>query len=330
MHADWLIQGFDRFGDEDAVIWRGRPTSYRGLGEAAARFQDEIRVEGLEPGSVVSLEADFSPSAVAVLLALINSSCTVVPLTSSVEALKPKFRRIAEVEAVVEVDDNDRMRIEMTGIRASHRLFQALRDSSHPGLVLFSSGSTGEQKASVHDLVPLLQKFQVPRHAWRTITFLLFDHIGGFNTLLYTLSNGGCVVTVQDRSPESVCEAIERHRVQMLPTSPTFVNLLLISRAYENRDMSSLEMVTYGTEVMPQSTLERFRSEFPESEVSKIHRSERRNPNDIAGFTLLLGDDFLRISQAIGGIIAKIILWISIGIMKINHHAKIRNDLNSI
>ena len=50
----------------------------------------------------------------------------------------------------------------------------------------------------------ILEKFKVRRHARRAITFLLFDHLGGINTLLYLLSNGGCVVTVQDRSPDAV------------------------------------------------------------------------------------------------------------------------------
>ena len=49
---------------------------------------------------------------------------------------------------------------------------------------------------------------RTPRQTLRTIAFLLFDHIGGINTLLYTLSNAGCVVTVDDRSPEHVCRAI--------------------------------------------------------------------------------------------------------------------------
>ena len=97
----------------------------------------------------------------------------------------------------------------------------------------------------------MLEKFKVPRHTLRTITFLLFDHIGGFNTLLYNLSNAGCVITVQDRRPETICRAIEQHRVQLLPTSPTFLNLLLVSEAWRKSDLSSLETVTYGTEVMP-------------------------------------------------------------------------------
>jgi len=51
----------------------------------------------------------------------------------------------------------------------------------------------------------------------------------------------------------TVCAEIEGHRVQLLPTSPTFLNLLLVSEAYRRHDLSSLELVTYGTEVMPES-----------------------------------------------------------------------------
>jgi acyl-CoA synthetase (AMP-forming)/AMP-acid ligase II len=77
------------------------------------------------------------------------------------------------------------------------------------------------------------------------------------------LSNAGCVVTVAERSPDHVAAAIAKHRVQILPTSPTFINLLLVSEAYQRHDISSLELVTYGTEVMPESTLARFHGIFP-------------------------------------------------------------------
>jgi acyl-CoA synthetase (AMP-forming)/AMP-acid ligase II len=51
--------------------------------------------------------------------------------------------------------------------------------------------------------------------------------------------------------------------VQLLPTSPTFLNLILVSEAYKRYDLASLETVTYGTEVMPESTLRRFHELFP-------------------------------------------------------------------
>src|SRR5581483_4450949 len=107
-----------------------------------------------------------------------------------------------------------------------------LRAVDHPGLVLFSSGSSGKPKGAVHDLAALLRKFERPRPALRTLAFLLFDHIGGINTLLHVLASGGCLVTVTDRSPDGVLAAVERHRVELLPTSPTFLNLVLLSEAH--------------------------------------------------------------------------------------------------
>jgi acyl-coenzyme A synthetase/AMP-(fatty) acid ligase len=71
-------------------------------------------------------------------------------------------------------------------------------------------------------------------------------------------------VTTEERSPDAVCAAIEKYKVQLLPTSPTFINLLLISEAYKRYDLSSLEMVTYGTEPMPESTLKKFHDLFPD------------------------------------------------------------------
>ena len=110
----------------------------------------------------------------------------------------------------------------------------------------------------------ILEKFKTPRHTLRSITFLLYDHIGGFNTLLYLLSNAGLIVTVKDRSPDAVLSAIQKYRVELLPTSPTFLNLILLSEAYNRYDISSLKTVTYGTEPMPESTLVRFNSLFPD------------------------------------------------------------------
>jgi long-chain acyl-CoA synthetase len=63
--------------------------------------------------------------------------------------------------------------------------------------------------------------------------------------------------------PDLVCSTIERHRVEVLPTTPTFLGLLLLSDACERHDLSSLELVTYGTEVMPPPTLERLRARLP-------------------------------------------------------------------
>ncbi len=271
MHIDFMRQRFAEAGEADALVWRDRSYSYAYLLEQIDVWNQMLDDADIENGTVVSVEADFSPSATALMLALIERNCLFVPLSSSVESKKPEFREVAQVEAIVAIDDDDMPSISRTGVTATHEIIMALKEKGHPGLTLFSSGSTGKSKAAVHDFVPMLEKYKVPRHSLRTITFLLFDHIGGVNTLLYNLSNAGCVITVADRSPETVCKAIQDYRVELLPTSPTFINLILVSEAYEKYDMSSLKTVTYGTEVMPESTLERFHALFPETRLLQTY-----------------------------------------------------------
>jgi acyl-coenzyme A synthetase/AMP-(fatty) acid ligase len=137
--------------------------------------------------------------------------------------------------------------------------------------VLFSSGSTGKSKAIVHDMSDWLEKYKTRRHRQRAITFLLFDHGGGVNTMLHILSNGGCIITIQDRSPDSVLEIVEKYRADLLPTSPTFINLILLSEAYKRHDLSSLKTVTYGTEPMPEATLLLFHSLFPQIRLQQTY-----------------------------------------------------------
>lgn len=271
MFLDFLTATFQAHRDAEAIVWRGQGCSYGWLLEQVEAWQRRFEAEAGRPGTVVALEADFSPNAVALWLALVEAQAVLVPLTSAVASRKEEFLEIAEAEVVIGLGPDDEARFTRRSCTAAHPIYAELRARQHPGLVLFSSGSTGKSKAAVHDLVPILDKFRVPRHARRTMAFLLFDHIGGLNTLLYTLANGGCLVTVDDRSPEAVLEAIEKHRVELLPTSPTFLNLLLVSEAYIQHDLSSLRLITYGTEPMPESTLRRLHELLPGVELLQTY-----------------------------------------------------------
>lgn len=289
MGIEWLTEKMEQRREESAIVWRDHPYSYGQILEALAVWENRLKTEGIRSGEVVALEGDYSPNACALLLALIDNKNIIVPITVATGPHREEFIATAEVQKVITLDDKDEYHIERRLTTVNNSLTIQLKNMGEPGLVLFSSGSTGKSKAALHNFTPLLEKYKVVRKSMCTITFLLFDHIGGINTLFHTFSNGGTVISVPSRDPEVVCKAIEKHKVELLPTSPTFLNLLLISEGYRQRDLSSLNLITYGTEIMPESTLKRIHEIFPNVKLQQTYglselgilRSKSRDSNSL-------------------------------------------------
>ncbi|MCC6989759.1 MAG: long-chain fatty acid--CoA ligase [Acidobacteria bacterium] len=270
---DFLLDALDADPGRLAIADRGGAWTSADVKAAITRLGALIDAGGPVAGRVVSLEAEYGLEAVAAFLALTARSAIIVPLSQAARAHHESFLETAQVEVRVTCDDTAPPRVAATGRTAAHPIYDILKGRGTPGLVLFSSGSTGAPKAAVHDLERLLRKFKVRKRAFRTIVFLQLDHIGGVNTLLYTLSNAGAIIVPADRSPAGVCRAIAEHQGELLPTSPTFLNLLLISGAIPQHDLSSLRLITYGTEPMPASTLTRVAEVFPTVKLQQTYGS---------------------------------------------------------
>ena len=91
----------------------------------------------------------------------------------------------------------------------------------------------------------------------------MFDHIGGLNTLFNMIAMEAHIIIPSDRKPETIAFLIDKHQIHLLPTSPTFLNLMLMSNIDKSYDLSSIKMITYGTEPMPDSLLKKLRIRFP-------------------------------------------------------------------
>ena len=264
MTTPWFFERLAQWGDDTALVWKNTETSYAVLLELCKAWRTRFEEHGVKQGDVVALEGSFSPNACAALVALMDLGAISVPLTPLMRAQRDQSLGIAEARLLVEFDGADGATFITSERTVSNPLTQKLVARGNPGLVIFSSGSTGAPKGILHDLASILEKFQKIRQKKSTLTFLLFDHIGGIDTLLNTFASGGTVVTVETRDPETVCKAIAQHRVHTLPTSPTFLNLLLISGAADQHDLSSLKVIAYGTEPMPENTLKTLHAVFPD------------------------------------------------------------------
>jgi acyl-coenzyme A synthetase/AMP-(fatty) acid ligase len=269
---DTFIKKFMEYSKFPAIIWNDNTISYNKLIVKYDQAVNFLRNQHVHEGEIISLTGDFTPNTIALMFALIHNKNIIVPFNHSIKESEYIKYDIAKVQKEIFVNVKyDEYKLENKGGNGEHILYETIRKRKHPGLVLFTSGTSGKPKAAVHDLVKLLEKFNTPRKSLRTVNFLLFDHWGGLNTMFHTLSNGGVVLTLKDRRPESVCAFIERHKIELLPASPTFLNLLLISEAYKNYDLRSMKLITYGTEPMPESTLLKLKKIFPEVKLQQTY-----------------------------------------------------------
>jgi long-chain acyl-CoA synthetase len=212
---------------------------------------ETVNLSDVNSGDVVALIGDFDRQSIVTLLKLIDKNVILVPLTSSTRSQHNYFFESALVDVVIEANTVKRIKHNL-----KHELIEKLRSEKHGGLVLFSTGTTGRPKAILHDLSMFMQRFEVPRPTLKTINFLLFDHIGGLNTMLHTLYNKGTIVAPKSRNVEDILATCEEHQIEVLPTTPTFLRMMLLSGLIPDNVPKSLKIITYGTERMDQPTLD--------------------------------------------------------------------------
>ena len=270
-NINFLLARFESAPVKVALVNGQSQTTFGELRQLVAHKLTWLTEMGVCQGDAVILLGDYSPQAISTFLALIELDCILIPLTPGVHAsltqslpdVGPKWSIDATgIDAVIDL---------MPAPWCLPELYLELQSRGAPGLVMFTSGSSGKPKAVVHDFSKLLNKFRTPRPAMITLNFLLFDHWGGLNTLLHALSNLCLIVFPDRRTPESVCELVAHHRIELLPATPSFLNLLLISGAHLRHDLSSLKIISYGAEPMPASTLAGMHKAFPKVELRQTY-----------------------------------------------------------
>jgi acyl-coenzyme A synthetase/AMP-(fatty) acid ligase len=270
---DWLI---DRFAtapaDLSAFVHMGRAYSYAEVSRSITDFTRELEDRGVRRGDTVVVVADYAPAVFCMILALASLACIVVPMTRGSVIEESDALAISGCSHCISFSqDGLSWIIEGRQVASPNTLLSEFRARERAGLVLFSSGSTGKPKGMLHDFERVAEKFRVVRKPVVAIPFLMLDHFGGINTVLAITASLGTVVTTENRAIATICEAIQQHKVNLLPTTPSFLTLLAATDLSTRYDLSSLKRITYGTETMPQATLDRIRMRFPEAELQQTY-----------------------------------------------------------
>ncbi|MYC92825.1 MAG: D-alanine--poly(phosphoribitol) ligase, partial [Gemmatimonadetes bacterium] len=69
-HIDWQLGRFRDGADAPAIVWRDRPHAYAELTARYREWLGRLRQADVRRGDAVAVVSDFSPGAVACLLAL--------------------------------------------------------------------------------------------------------------------------------------------------------------------------------------------------------------------------------------------------------------------
>ncbi len=268
----WFLQRLERYGEQPAFQEGETTVTYSALVGKTADFVEQMHAAGIRQGDIVLLLGMNDSSLFAAILAALQMRVIVAPLTYQAPIAVDKAAEIAASKWQVEVVSgvlSVRLRSEQTPPISD--LVTELITEDVGGLILFTSGSSGQPKGILYDSVRLLEKFRKERPPIRALSFLLLDHFGGLNTVLTILSSGGEVIGLPDRKPESVCAAVARYQVKVLPVTPSFIRLLFASALHKRFDLSSLEKITFGTEPMTTSALNRLAAEFPGVELQQTY-----------------------------------------------------------
>ncbi len=187
MSCHWLAHRLKEWGNRPALISGKDTVTFAQLAEGCDAWLARLAQEGIKPGDTLAICGDYSPNLCALLLAALLNRNIIVPMASATASRWPMLMELAHVRFTIAFDKDDFWHVKGFDRAVRHPLLRQLQERDAPGLVLFSSGSTGQSKASVLDFHRLLAKFEAARSAYRTLVFLLLDHIGGINTLFHGL-----------------------------------------------------------------------------------------------------------------------------------------------
>ena len=258
----FILDKFKSFNSKNAIVFEDRIYSYEEFIKQIKDYKDILDKHNISSKVVVIL-GDYSFYNLALFFALYENKNIIVPITSNIKKVQDDFIEESFCQTIIKTDEKNLLIQDLKTI-SSHNIIDNLREKNSSGLILFSSGSTGKPKAMIHNLDTLIDSFKDKKEkSMNMLVFLMFDHIGGLNTVFNALFMGACLIIPKIKDAKTICELIEKYKIMVLPSSPTFLNLILISEEYKNYDLSSLRMITYGTETMPQSLLLKLKEVFP-------------------------------------------------------------------
>ena len=296
------------FSDHTALIGNGRSRTYKELADWTNRIAHALVEDyGVRPGNRVLIRSANNPAMVAAWLAATKAGAVVVntmPMlrageltaivnkaqishalcdTRLMEELVSCAKTSAYLKTVVGFDGtaNHDAELDRAALRKSVRFTAPKVGRDDVALLGFTSGTTGEPKATMHFHRDLL--IIADGYAREVLQVTPDDVFVGSPPLAFTFGLGGLAIfplrfgaaaaLLEQASPPNMIEIIQQHRATVCFTAPTAYRVMLKAMA-EGADLSSLRAAVSAGETLPAPVYEEWQAKTGKPMLDGIGATE--------------------------------------------------------
>jgi len=281
-------------GDNVAILFGDQKITYKELLAMSNKFANVLTKLGVEAQDRVGIRLTNMPEAIAINFGIqkigaipvavsplwakeevafvLNNAefkafAVSVPLMGAVEAAKPEFEFPTKIVVVggkpEDAEAKGYIAFAKAMAAASDQFTNVKLSADDIGVIMFTSGTTGQPKGCVHFVKEvLIESHLVNKYVWKLAPGEVLggsapvSFAAGYGTFcLIPFAGGGAISLLPRFTPDDMMSTIQKHKVTVVTGLPTAYRKLLEMPNFNDYDASSVRMYTTGGDALTGKTL---------------------------------------------------------------------------